>query len=503
MVVLIVDDQDVVRQGLVKMIRETNIGMEAVLEASDGEEALRVAQESDPDLILVDIMMPRLNGIELIESLKASGSRSHFAIISAYSDFDFAKKAIGCKVDDYLLKPVSQTELYKLLIETKDKIEDDSAVSRRLRDRELMYYYKLLYDCLTGRDALANLSEILDALGFKAARPGFMVAVAGASAQGGFSEKDLDAVAAALSHADISLLVFPREKSRIIAIGNMESSAAPAFERAAGSLASRYSRSGACFGVSEWLEGEQSLRKLYEQAFGAMKEAAGSGVEILKYSDMKSGTKVAVSMGECSRLLELINCGDKKGADALLDGMFFRMEGKLPGLNDAAASLSSLVKYLGTNIELLYPGQGDVKDVQDRLLEATTVFRVKSIAREAVDTLFARVAEVNKKDHASYVVNFLITEAKKRFPGKVSLGELAGALGMNYNYVSGLFNKKIGVPFSEYIVGYRLEKAREMLGTGKWKISEVSDQCGFYDSKYFAKAFKKAYGMTPGEFRNK
>ena len=174
----------------------------------------------------------------------------------------------------------------------------------------------------------------------------------------------------------------------------------------------------------------------------------------------------------------------------------------MPVLEDAVKMFADMVGYLYTNLAGLYRGICDIDQVRSGLASASSVFRMKVIVKETIDSMYDRVQEMNKKDHSSYIVNYLINAVKNSYYGKISLNSLANELGMNYNYISGQFTKKAGLTFCVYLMNYRLEKARELLKDGKFNINEISGKCGFYDSKYFCKAFKKRYGITPGEFKN-
>ena len=103
--VVLVEDEPLVRQGLALAVDWASMGCVVVGEAEDGEEGCRVARKTDPDLILTDVRMPRMDGISMIARLRQEGCRAEFIILTAYSDFEYAHSALKLGVTDYLLKP--------------------------------------------------------------------------------------------------------------------------------------------------------------------------------------------------------------------------------------------------------------------------------------------------------------------------------------------------------------------------------------------------------------
>ena len=120
--VLLVDDEPFIMQGLKVMLDWEREGFEIVRTASDGEEALRFLKEQQVDLIIADINMPGINGLELLEKIRGENiSDSYFVFLSGYADFSYAQKAISYECTYYLLKPVEKEELIRVLKKVREK----------------------------------------------------------------------------------------------------------------------------------------------------------------------------------------------------------------------------------------------------------------------------------------------------------------------------------------------------------------------------------------------
>lgn len=135
--VVIVDDEPKLRQGLQTLIPWESLGFTVIAAAANGKEALKVIEEKTPDVVIVDIRMPVMDGLQLIEHLTSDGHHLHFMILSGYADFEYAKQAIKYGVVGYLLKPVDVAEMSANLKRIRERIEEER-LQGEWREREIM-----------------------------------------------------------------------------------------------------------------------------------------------------------------------------------------------------------------------------------------------------------------------------------------------------------------------------------------------------------------------------
>jgi two-component system, response regulator YesN len=126
MKILIADDEEMIRYSIISMINEIDIRIEKIKEASDGEEMINISKKFFPDLIFVDIKMPKINGLNAIKECQTFLKNTKFIIISSYEDFGFAKEAIKLGVNEYLLKPVKPEELKESIEKTIEEFKGNS-----------------------------------------------------------------------------------------------------------------------------------------------------------------------------------------------------------------------------------------------------------------------------------------------------------------------------------------------------------------------------------------
>ena len=136
--VLIVDDEAVVRRGIVLGVDWASMGCVVVGEASNGEEGIAAAEQYSPNLIITDVRMPKMDGIAMMQELRRRGSRAHVIMLTAYSDFDYARSALQFGADDYLLKPFQDKELVAAIERIHRKEQEKSGIGdeqRRIEHR--------------------------------------------------------------------------------------------------------------------------------------------------------------------------------------------------------------------------------------------------------------------------------------------------------------------------------------------------------------------------------
>jgi len=165
--ILVVDDEKMIRDGIVMTMPWNEIGMEVVGSASDGLKALEMIQKFKPHIVLTDIRMPKLDGIELLKASKALIPSTVFVMLSGYDDFVYAQQAIKYGAVDYLLKPLSEDELKKILMKLKKELENEISgycqhlAIKKLINKELELFYLAVKNG-DKHNALLRLGDILD-----------------------------------------------------------------------------------------------------------------------------------------------------------------------------------------------------------------------------------------------------------------------------------------------------------------------------------------------------
>ena len=157
--VIIVDDEPVIRRGLRETIEWDALGLEVAGEAADGAEALKLIREIRPEILITDIRMPEMDGLELIREVKKLDFSIKITILSGYSDYDYLKAAIRLGVDNYLLKPIDNDELISNLKNAVSEIEKEAAISLQIRQGTVLLRSNTLRRLVTGHISPEELKE--------------------------------------------------------------------------------------------------------------------------------------------------------------------------------------------------------------------------------------------------------------------------------------------------------------------------------------------------------
>lgn len=506
--VFITDDELLVLMGLRALTDWEAHEIEIVGEAKNGLAALEQIIETVPDIVITDLNMPVMDGIELIKRLKQTGFKGRIIALSNYNEFQMVKEAMKAGASDYLLKvTLNASELVQLihsLAVTTDQEKNGLERKRKtglalewlqgdveaadVRSRSETFRLKIgernrliaasvqrgdtgTPDDETLRNILsevANRRFAVEVLNLGAARC-LLVFPAGDPA---FDEKDPEAVLRELSD-DLRLLVH-----RYLNLGlYLVFEAATVPLHAMGSAVRRLAD-----GLeSEFYDHDQGVRSLDQIAITLeLKE---------EFWRIKRQLRERLETGE--------------DLSSLLAALFHHMEDKLYGNN--------AVRQIGRNLQMLV--EEAVRDVDGELHAAIDPGFVERLDKAADFTAYKRSIEAMFSQVQAYLdqhrrtrmpdeIRKAVEFIKMNYRDKISLEGLSSHVNLNKNYFSTLFKLKTGLTPVEYIIQYKMDKARELLRTGRLSVGEVSQYLGYDDLSYFSRLFKKRCGVSPGSIAN-
>lgn len=496
--VVIVDDQRLSRAGLIKMIDWEGLGLKLAAECANGREALERIGDTDADLVITDVRMPVMDGLELIEKSKEQYPGIAYIVISGYDDYPYIRKSVQLTVADYLLKPVDAAELNALLGSLVRRLAEQArqaeANLRSWRER----FFHFLFEGVYEDDETALLAEFAD-IGFGESDGRFVAAAFE-------SELDKQAVYEALATlrdrvavcvlrmrgvyvlvAEAPELTAERvaellgglePELRRIGIGTTACGIAGLRESAGRALdahairASRPDLDGEPPALYERLAAEAAglfpLSAAWEQdwAFhlrqGNRDAALGKLAELMRAS---SAAHPDIASSSCQYVL-------LRGARELFEAGFIREPDFLEARR-IARTLSGLAP------------------LDDKKRQVGDFFRSRLKAPEGEQSLETRQAVEKAK-----------TYIDAHYCETINLSELAQKSYMSPGYFSALFRQHTGRNFLEYVTGLRMERAKALLAADPdRKIGDVALQCGYQDLKYFRKLFKRHTGITPLGFK--
>ncbi len=513
---MIVDDDHLVRSYLKMLPSWEQAGFQIAADARDGEEALVLLEEGEIDLLVTDISMPLMNGIELIRQVRREDRRVYIIALSCHDEFAYVKDALKEGADDYVLKNTLNEDSLRQLLEATALRMDERARRHEERtqiqhlakagDRQLKYAYfsKVVGDAIPPRELeqerrRAGLRHPYRSCGVVCMRLESWEGEAGSASHPGrrrycqeFLRRLPEAAGARLSGGGDRLEIVYWGKGLFygfLDLSDLRDDSAMRRQLTDAALAC----SGVCggepypygVGVSAPCMGPDAIRTAFHQVNGLMKLRFYQRRDILYYDAGKTaGTRIPP---EAEALIFQAE-SDREDYDRFLEicmeaGRSFERE-----LTDEALVrqwLGELERRTGLSLE----------EGLENLTNMEAVFqRLKADARR-----LCRAPQV--PEGVSRAVSAAAEFAQKHYREPIGLTEAALAAGVNATYLSYLFHREMGVGFSNFLLNRRMERAMALLRETPLKIREVAERSGFHDYHYFAKAFKKTTGLSPAEYR--
>lgn len=492
--VLIVDDERFVRASVTNRTDWAALGLQIVGQAGDGAEALDLLNEVRVDIAIVDVRMPRMDGLELIRRARERDGRMQFIILSGYNDFDYARKAIRQQVVDYLLKPVDPAELRLALMRCIEALDnriqsDEGKESDREREqRELMEGLK------QPRLSSINLPRTIRN------RPSALIL---ADAPSGMKEdglqalkRDLNARFSAPARVVVALSESAPQSLRILLIGEGVTR-----EDAMGLVEYVMKRlDGAAFVT--WAFAQAAPRALYEDCVYAREFCllSGMGARVMEAACAPRSPTGDESewMARWSHLFsEVVHEQDSILAKQALSELFGHSWSCPKAFRWILQSLTMTVQQYALRHNAALP-TGIEEMADDRFLLRFASYEQLKLTMTDVLLRFLFSGEEERRPEVIEQIELYI---EKHLADDLRIEVLAKEFFLSVSYLSQLFKSKTGMPISSYIEARRMERAKRLLIQQKMSIMEIATHVGYGDSAYFARAFKRCTQMTPKKYR--
>jgi len=497
---LVVDDEARARRHIVEDIEWDSIYVTEIYEASNGVDALKVIDEKKPDIIIMDLKMPVMDGVSLLENIINEEIDIQVIALSGYSDFNAARKMLNSGiVVEYLLKPATQDALLEAADKCISNIEEKRRVQQLKNNfdkaRNSIRKTALGY-CLFGNQEEDDVADYINNDNY------VQVAVTSANNSDANGKNYTSTV-----EDDVSVFIYqcPSTNRKAIVFSSDK------IEKL------KIASEKICRKISEKTDGYIGLGRIYQSEYNlniSYQEA------LLSY--------VSKEYMEGSRLRHIDNVeyeiSNQKSSEVNKDTIINQLRnGDLDGIDQSVRVL--LKEFIHNNRERLFMNNKDKLNINmisiyfaaivDSVLEERKEeFNILSIlaARDIEDLLkiihntFEQYYNSFSKSCAGHKKK-MIEEVKKyideNYSEHITLDTLSQILYINPSYLSRLFSEIEKCGFSEYLSKVRIEKAKQYLTSRKYKVNEISEKVGYRSVKHFLRMFRKFEGMTPSEYRER
>lgn len=505
MKVLVADDEERVCALICALIDWEGLGLEKVGTAYDGISALALIEQTKPDLVITDIRMPGLDGLELIRRAKEIQSQLQFIIISGHKQFDYAQSAIKYGVAEYLLKPIKQVELNQTLSRMRTQYDDQQTshiAAQQLKDDQKYLKRTSFAGFLASGDAqLLNpwKSEgslyAIAVITIQGQCSFYVVDVLKEKIQQVLEREDIDGTLTAYEEELYILFIYSQEqRDRVIALCHtmMEvlKTQMQIFQDLLCSLAlglesDRLSQlKASLLGARQILH--QRLVKGHQQCFFAKQVET---ISIDRY------------LGFVATTFEQYCAQEELHSHPLAVELFSMLEQQKESLATTVEAL--LVSYAQAYEFVKQQGDYSLEGVPvaHQLLRVATLADLKKKYEEALDSLlnaFLQGREATLSKPIKIALNYLQNHYQDEL---LSLESVSEIVNLNSSYFSALFKKRMNQGFSDYILQLRIKKAKQLLVETNLSIARIAQQVGYHDPKHFSKLFKKQCQIKPNEYR--
>lgn len=515
--VLITDDEPMIREGLRTLIEWEELGFQVVDVAANGKEALQKHERYSPQLMIVDIRMPGMSGLEVIEAIRKKDESIHVLILSGYADFDYAKKAIALSIDGYLLKPVDEDELMEYLKKLKITLDKETDLQQRQNEQVEWNLERTIQTMLASseeqlpihEDELAGAGLLWDGYNValirleqegKEAEPSERAAFKKRLCQV-FDEKGRGTIF--ISELHIGLLLKENMQFEQVRKGVYKEIEALAAEL---QLEATVTAGGRVKKFSEINRSYEEAQKLLNQRFFYEgNQLITQATEPVCKAD--ACTSVPVDQEECAEITDkmyfAIDIGNMAAIDQLVTGTghLFITRGCSEQVIKSlfVQILTGVLGKMSQHDAEVYARSGQVSVA---IMEIYQLTRYPAVERHVIQLLKGLNSSVSQGASADKLMRKMIDLIQRNYDENLKLESLADVFNYNSAYLGKLFKNTTGEYFNTYLDKVRIEKAKEFLAQGM-KVYQVAEKIGYANVDYFHAKFRKYVGSSPSGFRKK
>ena len=504
--ILVVEDEFIMRQGIKHLADWESKGFQVVGEACDGKQALEMVKSLHPHIVLTDVVMPEMDGIELTRILTENYPDIQVVVLSSYSDFEYVKSTFQNGAVDYILKPtLNPTDLLKTLEKAAAKVPNlvltsSKGISLERQVNQLLSGYS--------NEEVKTLADFFPYDGFFLL--GMNVPYVFGATEGAMTRQirllSQEMKKTLKEYTTVQVITDEQILLCVVNFPSNENLRARELLRQSVSHISKESPE-AFYVCSPQFSSVEQMREIYTQGFikftqqrfyhkeeallYASIEAPAAPMEKFDFSHYNDLIRMLQIRDGLKMLREYMNTAIEKQAmeeyeiKALAQNALYQLISLLEELHFNQESLENLKRDYFLKIS-------DAKFVED--------FRM-AIALILQD--FEQIVQKYQIESSSRTMKEILDYISENYSEPLTLHDLADRFNFNYYYLSSYFSVHNKEGFSEYLNKERIKKAKELLSRGDVTVSQVYGAVGYSDHSYFCKVFKKFTGSTPSEFKKK
>lgn len=525
--VIIADDEITTRESLREYVGWRAFGIDEVLTAKDGLDALDIAEKQKPDILVTDVRMPKMDGIALATRIREKFPDCRIIFISGYSDKEYLKSAIHLKAVSYIEKPIDLAEVESVVsqaatsyLEEENRRKNAERLQSSLKQTRPLVRQEIALDLIKGNTDIDRLSEKYDDPTLKlSSRGSFRCCCISLNWKAGVDEKaksdfrysilelfnkgdnfERSPIIAGITPEDTVVLILSGQTAK-----NPDTSGLPdTILRRVNTLAD--GSFTVSLGIGAEVGSISDLAQTYNQAVASLNMQFYYGSNRIYFFSSSSNRKFQAGKNLFTDFKNYLKKDDMKGALELVGRLTqsVRSVGD-PDINhirNIYFNLLLLVFEAARDKNLIGPvDENDKTYIWQEIDNIHSLSECSGYLEANISTVFSKLDNSDSVKRKVYEITKYI---KENFSNKdLSIQMIADYVHFSQTYLCSFFKKSTGNTLNEYITDVRIEKAKELLQDNSIKLYEVALRIGFTDSNYFSTLFKKIVGCSPSEYREK
>lgn len=532
---LIVDDENLIRKGLIKVLARCNTDCQVIGEAANGLEALEFIRSNRPDVIVTDVKMPKMDGIELIKNIEINYPEIKKIVLSGFDEFNYVRDSMRRGAMDYLLKPVDEVQLFAVL----RKIEKDIATENEHKTKELNIKVQLNESMPLLKEqfirelvcekkySVAMINNRMECYNIHILPGTFYILVIHIDNYGMIYERHgaeearlksfiikniaeetvgnlVNYISCSINHELVIALSIPTENPNKLkevvdlvfynlntysgvrftaGLGTVVDSLDKlneSYKAACHALKHRFYSEGSSLLTPETIKKKSPFSTSYEQVAPAFQQFEN---KLKSCVELANSEQVRTSISEfCNSLYHYRY--EPRDTIKLLGDIYMKMQMSYP---EFGRSVNEIQGYEYSYVKAL--------ELFDTLDE------IKKYTIELYGSVVRHIGEIRKRKDKK-LVEVVKDYVIKHYNEDITLNKIAEIVYMNPSYICDLFKNQTGEQFVVFLTRIRIDKAKALLKDVRIKTYEVGQMVGYEDPTYFSKVFKKVVGISPSEYRS-
>ncbi len=479
--VLIVEDEKMIRQGIRTMIQRCGIPVEMIMECNNGEMALEILREQEIDVMFTDIRMPKLNGIELVQSMQELPHKPITVAISGYADFSYAVEMLRLGVREYILKPVEREKIQEIMRKLEEEIKEKQESSRTSKQ---LGHQQLKYLMLNGQITKEELNTLQNEY------------------ESAFSLQSYYIFALNPKERDT-------EREKYIYLHNIEGNDIYLVSDENAELLLKNELCQETVGSSALHGGMKEMKTAYEEAVEARHRAFCTNIEIVRSGEKEKRIPEALQE-EGKKLLEaemklqrvqLLGTDRTEEVVRVWKKFFHAVKSEYIGTGQFEEGMDPFFEEVKKTYRNVLAGE---EEVLKKLTDYYSFSNVEQYEAEFMTWLLALHERINSQFDSSknkQKIKQAMDYIRENYDKDLNMAVVSNHISMNYSLFSYLFKEYTGSNFVNYLKGIRMEEAKRLLAETDLRIIEISQKVGYDNEKHFMKTFKASCGVSPSEYR--